>query len=207
MLNDIDYVILMEQVQKEFSIENLLFITIMLQWQEYLISNKYWNENNRNCKLIGFLDDDIDKRQIKLPPNVPLSPMIDELESKCDENTNNNNGDNNKFEKCFKDIYKKYIENKVAPLEINICGETRDVLREYYDEIITRDRRRNRNINVENELKDVKNLQYVPSDTEDPNSLDFWKLWYHLVQACDQVFVLLIPVLMRCYKNMVHDES
>ena len=87
------YEALMTQMEKEFAVENLLFLTEMIQFRDYLIENSlYLNDMNQIFQ----------GQNVSLPNKVPLSPII--------ESVHNNNGDDmtshvyNIFAFCLKSI-------------------------------------------------------------------------------------------------------
>ena len=71
----------MNHVKTEFAMENLLFVTIILQLQDVLIENGYW----QRMKLVNGSNDipyacyTFD--HIKLPNTIPLSPTVSRLKS------------------------------------------------------------------------------------------------------------------------------
>lgn len=168
----------MTRLKNEYSMENLLFLTIMLQWQDYLINRGYWshmssiNNNNNNCKVfyVGF-----DTRQrIILPSTVPISPVIYQLNKNSTNITFRtkqlkNRGGNkvlynyNPFCKVFIHLYKQYIETNRAPFEINIGSQLREQMKQHYLFIITR-------INESNLLH--MQQASVASETDDENDTD-----------------------------------
>ena len=76
-----DYTKLMTHVKKEFAMENLLFVTIVLQVQDFLIENGYWHR----MKTVNGLKDIpyacYHFTPIKLPNTIPLSPIVSRLKS------------------------------------------------------------------------------------------------------------------------------
>ena len=126
----------MMHLEKEFCNENLLFLTIIWQWRDRLLSKKLIND-----PFILFKDE-----YIKLPPNVPLSSIV----SMNELNDNNNSkyqtrstiikneankqshGLNSSINSdkstddiltdnvipIFEAVYLKYIERNKAPLEM-----------------------------------------------------------------------------------------
>ena len=73
----IEYEQLLMHMKKEFAMENMLFITIMLQWQNYLIENKYWNEILKCGIKISFVCSST--KRIQLSKSIPFSPIIYKL--------------------------------------------------------------------------------------------------------------------------------
>ena len=158
------YTQLGNHLKKEFSMENLLFVTIMLQWQDYLIDNGFWDNYNSlkiepKILFVGKRD-----QRLQLPNNVPISPTIIKLK-KDFENLNSNlnsiilNHEDDKsqlqsqlqsrsqmqkivnynpFYKCFLSLYKDYIQTNHAPWEVNISGETRKKMKCYYILIVNK---------------------------------------------------------------------
>lgn len=171
----------MNQVQKEFATENLLFLTIILQWQDYLIENKFWDDSNDNCVVVGYSNTTNKSKRIILPKNVPISPIVYNFKHKngiFNVNINNNNGDKNQFaifDTSFKYLYKQYFERTNAPLELNISYELRDKIEAHYVSL---------------------------NENRTFDKTTFWDVWYDFKLVCDQVFENLMPVLVRCYKDM-----
>ena len=71
----------MEHLKSEYAMENLLFVTILLQWEDYLIQNGFYDEmvniaNNEQFKLRYLV---LSNKRVELPLNVPLSPIIGQL--------------------------------------------------------------------------------------------------------------------------------
>ena len=63
----------MKQCQKELVMENILFVTIMIEFQDYLMNNEYWDEkNNPLCTKITCNGNE----RIVLPKTVPMSPIV-----------------------------------------------------------------------------------------------------------------------------------
>ena len=69
----------MHHLEKELSNENLLFLTIVWQWRDILMSKKLINNPSILCK-----DD-----HIKLPSNVPLSSIVSMQEKHKSVSVNN----------------------------------------------------------------------------------------------------------------------
>ena len=112
--NYIGYEKLMVHLEKEFSNENLLFLTIIWQWRDILYTKQ----------LIDTLSV-VNKNGIKLPPNVPLSSIVS---MQCESAVTNNNVNANPgstVDACsddvivtFETIYLHYIQRDTAPLEM-----------------------------------------------------------------------------------------
>lgn len=75
-----EYTRLMKYLKQQFSMENLLFLTILLQWEHYLCDYGYWEdmidviiENKKKLRHIGVSSG---AEPIQLPSNVPVSPII-----------------------------------------------------------------------------------------------------------------------------------
>ena len=108
----------MNHVKKEFAVENLLFVTILVQLQNYLISNGYWDEMKRISKVhLSYAC--FDTYPIKLPSNVPLSPIILQLHM-----LRFNNYKQNKSQQHVQ--HKKQC--KQACKDTNICITTRNTI-------------------------------------------------------------------------------
>ena len=228
--------------------ENLLFVTILIQWQDYLIKHLFWDTSNDQCVNIAYMGDE----RIKLPKTVPLSPIIHRLESvsrhmccHCINVTgpehNDVKIDYDMFIPCFMELYTTYIAEDRAPLEINISGENRRKLESYYTffldnpdvdqvmknyrensafevppttpkspmsgnsativmaEIVETKRSGDDNPDHENGINVEKKPQ---NESSILNQELFWHLWYDLALACNEVFDMLMPSLVQCYKQM-----
>lgn len=89
-----EYAALMQHLKQQFSMENLLFVTILLQWEQYLCENGYWqdmvdnastgNDKHKLCH-IGVSSG---SQPIQLPPNVPKSPIVHFLFANANANAN-----------------------------------------------------------------------------------------------------------------------
>ena len=66
----------MFHMKSEFNMENLLFATVLLELQNYLVTHEYWE----SMKKVGYIQYSCHSfNHIKLPPNVPISPIISRL--------------------------------------------------------------------------------------------------------------------------------
>ena len=170
----------MNHCQKEFSMENILFVTIMIEWQDYLMNNGYWNDELDNplrreitCQYVE------NQERIILPKTVPISPIIHDIEmikTKVDTDDDKKDIKYDKFSHSFEQLYCQYIERGKAPLELNISSDLRNSLQIRYQ------RMKNNGNTINEQL--------------------FWKIWYELTIVCNQVFDMLMPLLTRCYNDM-----
>lgn len=163
----------MRHLKKELSMENLLFITIMLQWQDYLITNELWDSNNSKCRYAVDAT-----RQLRLPENVPPTAVIKQLKDYDRDQVNVHGDDSHQFNysvfvMVFDRLYKQYIERQRAPYEINIDGDMRDKIKSYYQKIIDQNK--------------GKMDEQV-----------FWNLWYDLTIVCQELEGGMLDSLLRC---------
>lgn len=173
----------MRHMKKELSMENLLFVTVILQWQDYLIDKQLWNDKNINCKLIINAT-----KQIKLPKSIPTVPMIENI--KYNNLNKRNNSINVKddsiwqdfdmFIPVFNEIYRQYIEANKAPLEVNISYESRNKMKLFYQQI-----------NHEQCHESKKHRPIINSD-------NFWKMWYNMYCICEEVAETIVASMVRC---------
>ena len=197
-----EYARLMEQVTIEFSIENLLFITIMLQIQDYLIDNNIWlwkiisNINiNPNCQSVTNMIGKGDR--IHLPKGIiPISPIVSKM-SKQKEIKHNNNNNYDMFIDCFIQLYKEYIEQDKAPFEVNISFENRHQMKILFHQLQSI----KTNIIIDTDIKDVEN-QERHGHFDGLDRQEFVKLWKGLNFVCDELLELLIFTLIRCQNKM-----
>ena len=158
------YASFMNQLKKEMSMENLLFITIMIQWQDYLFDNKLINDDiNDEIAPIYKL---VCVPRIRLPKILPISPIVYHLPKMSHSgNTSVNSGGSSlsstfQFSSMlrmesnssvtddinvnpdfsilsipFEKIYKQYIEPNRAPLELNISAVQRNKIKSHYCEM------------------------------------------------------------------------
>ena len=215
----------MEQVTIEFSIENLLFITIMLQIQDYLIDNNYWP-----WKISPSIDDNMNMigrgKRIVLPKNIiPISPIVSVLSGNSNSiNININHfskntsrkGPKTKMDKnnyimfidCYSQLYKQYIEENKAPFEINISHENRQKMKyfaQHLQSIKTNIYMNSRNNSVTIDVNDKNTYTIHENISKDFKSLDqeeFCKLWQSLNNVCDEIMDLLIFAFVRCHDRM-----
>lgn len=187
----------MEHVQKRFCNENLLFLTIMLQWQDFLIKNGYWGntvKENTNCRLVNIDGND----NIILPYSVPISPIVYNLSKSSDSNTLNSSDEANVFRfdifiPCFASLYQEYIEMGKAPLEINISYEQRQKIQKFYYKIFDKKK-------FDKDMREIIHTPIIDFEL-------FWKLWHELVAACDEVIAMLITVLVTYDKNQIANNN
>ena len=174
----VDYVKFLSHCQREFSSENLLFISIMAQWQFILIDYNLWPKNAN-----GELDTSIqliDVNSTKVMEAMDIASMfhkLDNYDSNDNDHDDNSDGDYSRFVPIIRKIYKKYIEMNKAPFEINISFETREKIRGDYVSI--------------------------KQNEESLNDETFWNLWNHLLAACHEVLEMVPASLMRCFQ---HDQ-
>lgn len=112
----------MRHLKKELSMENLLFITAMLQWQEFLVEHEFWDKENTKCRYV--LDA---TQQLILPVQIPESPILSQIKFQIIDKENFDI-----FIPVFSQLYKQYIEANRAPYEINISHRTREKMQTYY---------------------------------------------------------------------------
>ena len=123
-----DYMRFLNHCQKEFCTENLFFIVLMVQWQQFLIENNFQPSNS-----VSY-----DTKMIKSNIIVDLmknSPVFEKLNCKIKDihNKNIENGhDFSIFGEVVEFIYKKYIEANRAPFELNISFVSREKIRYHY---------------------------------------------------------------------------
>ena len=171
----------MKQLQKDLCMENLLFLTIMLQLQNYLIHNGFWHDapNDYYRQTIMYhlsLNKKYNKNyQINLPSNVPLSPIILNIIMNKDDDYNNIS-DYNIFKQCIEKIFKQFIESQKALFEINISGVHRAKITTLYNKM------------SHNNQTHIKKNQ-------------FWDMWIALVNSCNDVFENMYPILITRYKS------
>ena len=170
----IDYVKFLSHCQKEFCSENLLFISIIVQWQYILIKHNLWPTNED-----GELNTSMQLIDVNVTKNIDamdISSMFVKLE-KDYENDDNCNNDYSMFATIIDKIYKKYIEMNKAPFEINISFDIRQQITDDY--------------------------VYIKQNKNNLNSETFWNLWEHLLLASAQVMEMIPVSLMRCFKHQI----
>ena len=199
----------MAHLKKELSMESLLFVTIMLQWQHFLIKYHFWDIHNKNCVYI--LEPNY---ALKLPKNVPKSPLIKQLK-------NNNNLDKKKrnknfdiFVSLFEQIYKEYIETNRAPYEINISYPIRRKVQKYvqfinkqksntdgfFIESVYENKNENENETKDNDERNGDDKHKSNNDklNKQDKKKSFWELWNLLSKMCDELDSVLFDSLIRC---------
>ena len=174
----IDYTRFFKHCQKEFCSENLLFITLIAQWQHFLIKHKMWpkTKNGELNTSIQLIDSNV------VINAMDVLPMLSKLEQNMTTNIDLNlnsidtiNADYKIFVPIIEMIYKKYIEMNRAPFEVNISFDVRE--------------------------KIEKDYLFIKQNKDNLNDEIFWQLWRHLLMVCDQVFEMIPVSLMRCFKN------
>ena len=115
----------MQHLISEFASENLLFIVYLIQFQTFLFEINYINHFNDN---IDKTKDVLFTSQWKLPQNVPKSVIFDSSHI----NSNNINEHNFRIFLIFEIMFKKFLEESRAPLEINISHKNRSKLTQFY---------------------------------------------------------------------------
>lgn len=175
----------MTHLKKELSMENLLFLTIILQWQDYLLKHELWEEDNPKCRYVL----DAHKR-IQLPNKVANSIIIREFanividDHKRDDDSFDFFG---AFAQVFIQIYQQYMEVHRAPFEINISSQLRRKMRSYYDKIVS-------HVNQNQDDSNSRLTQKQGKQTE----VTFWDMWHDLTLVCNQLQGAMLDSLLRC---------
>ena len=164
----------MRHCEKAFCIENMLFVTLMIQLKQWMTDNGLTSTQQTESgtsEIYGILE----QQPIQLPHNVPISSIINIANKNIKINKDTNNGDvhNDKIlvvykQFCFiyQNTYKQYIEDGIAPFEINISFDDREQCKLDYLQTIN------------------GNDEFVYQS--------FLEIWSNLVKTTDSVFELLI---------------
>ena len=80
---------MMEHLSKEFCIEILIFLTFMWQFELLLFTLKFGQQNEKTSKVQPIQPLLFKNKFIKLPKNVPISPIITEMATKFGKNNIN----------------------------------------------------------------------------------------------------------------------
>ena len=112
------YEALMDHLEHEFSVENLLFLTEMIQFRDFLKAKYVYLSDKDALKL--FENDDI-----KLPENAPKSEIFINANDKCLDPM-----------EIFVSLYQKYIEKYKSDLEVNISYGLNIRLTKHYQSIL-----------------------------------------------------------------------
>ena len=127
---------------------------------------------------------------IILPPTVPLSPIMNKLREMVKDvktktivnnyNSDDENDDHDEFDfdfdvfvPIFLALYEKYIESDRAPLELNLCSESRNNLRNIYNDIV------------------MKKRDIMIGKSKLMNQTQFWYLWHYLRVAARTTYSLI----------------
>ena len=222
-----DYATLMKHCQKEFLMENILFITIMIEWQDYLIHNQYWNEeNNPLCRQVTcqYIEN---QQRIILPKTVPISPIISNITHIYGNKTHEldikiqiasavkDPNDRDKQQQSAPKLTAVHTESTTVGQTIVIVNSTSEKLSnnrydkftDCYEQIYTQYIQRGKaplELNISSDLRDKMQAHYdnIKINGNKLNQNTFWEIWFDLTIVCNQVFDMLMPVLARCYKDM-----
>eukprot|EP01084_Bolivina_argentea_P283664 485896_1 len=183
------YEALMDHLEKEFAVENLLYLTEIIQFRDYLTAkDNTFFENDNVTNLFG-------NKNINLPSDIPKSIIIPDIEENDDELNSPNTTivwSSNDYEteyNIFMALYKKYIDKYEAQLEINISYSINLSLKKCYDELV---------IQMSDE---ADNISRVNSQTA--TDVDFIAIWNNLVKAAREITSILNGSAQRCRYNIV----
>lgn len=122
----------MSHLSKEFSMENLLFLTIMLQFQSFCLKHELIEATEETLILDSA-------EPLILPDIVPTALIF------CHNKVSNSNADNIErdheilqlLSKIFIAIYEKYIARNTAQLEVNISSKISKKLNVHYEYVLS----------------------------------------------------------------------
>eukprot|EP01084_Bolivina_argentea_P127274 225112_1 len=118
--DNVGYVLFMKHLYKEFSAENLLYLTLLLQFERFLIKHNFIDES-----MLLFKDNYV------LPDCVPVS---DTFKIGVSDKVNSSEIEE-QIAISFQSIYEKFIKRSYAELEINIAYSLSDSLLFDYNNI------------------------------------------------------------------------
>eukprot|EP00485_Elphidium_margaritaceum_P000094 CAMPEP_0202693360 /NCGR_PEP_ID=MMETSP1385-20130828/7503_1 /ASSEMBLY_ACC=CAM_ASM_000861 /TAXON_ID=933848 /ORGANISM="Elphidium margaritaceum" /LENGTH=191 /DNA_ID=CAMNT_0049349031 /DNA_START=738 /DNA_END=1313 /DNA_ORIENTATION=- len=137
MIGDEDgYEALMDHLQAEFCVENLLFLTELIQFRDHLTG----------CGMMQrySLRDISATKELNVPISIPKSPLLQQTQL----NTRDDDDDTQTFFDFFVAIYEKYICDR-SNLQINISYTKRQALAHEYNSQLQRQRQQSSNVSVE----------------------------------------------------------
>ena len=190
------YEALMDHLEAEFAVENLLFLTEMIQFRDYLLDKDEEFFDDGNVKMI------FENKNIILPKNTPKSPIIYpddagavnimirtdstaqiELRKIDAAQTPTGPVENiDERERIFMSLFRKYIDKYNARLEINISYGIHTKLKRFYDDIA--------------EKMDEENGVGFGDDNQEV--VDFVGVWNNLVSAAREITSILHNSAHRC---------
>eukprot|EP01084_Bolivina_argentea_P037523 69425_1 len=183
------YEALMDHLEQEFAVENILYLSEMIQFRDYLNEkhNGFFNDPNVNRIFENksiFLPKDVPKSPIIYPNTGQVNVMVQlddtaHSEMKKIQSVDFDVGTIDDTERIFVLLYKKYIDKYNADLEINISYSIHNTLKNYYGFV-------------------SKKLNQTLNESDNIDQIDFVMIWNHLVLAAREVTSILHHSANRC---------
>eukprot|EP01084_Bolivina_argentea_P040757 75245_1 len=174
------YELFMHHLNKEFALENMLYLSIIIQFQSFLYENNllYGDDNNRaqftdvnkhnneehiyrfaiHSVASQSSDDNKLLKDFVLPTIVPIAPIF-QLDNETDKMK--------QLSIIYLSIYEKYIERHKAELEINISSDLSLALSKHAEYL----------------RNNVDNVEYI--------QINLKKIWSELSNSALQIYSLL----------------